>query len=354
MYQANKSDILKALEDAETQAARKAAAGLIIQPGAIGDCILTLPLAEFMKQLLQFGQVHLIGRSEYIDYFPGRTCIDRIRSIDSIAMHRMFLEPPDFVLADSDPLIHVFADYKWIITFLGEPGSTFEQNLIFTAHCSHSAEITTVPLNSPADLSSHISDFYIRLFASQNLINLQSEISINRTFINPSSDDRRCAIELLADLGIRDHENLIIIHPGSGSTQKCWPVQNFSAVADILTSHGCRVLFLLGPAEIDRLNTKSLNSLQQSAPCASGLSLTRVLQLLTCARVFIGNDSGITHLAGAAGIATIALFGPTNAACYKPLGPKITVIQHQTRDFAVLTEQPCRNLCNLVMQLLDN
>ena len=85
---------------------------------------------------------------------PERTCVDSIRSIDTAELHRLFAAPASFDLADRDPLIHMFADYSWIVTFLGEPGSDFEQNLIFTANCSHSAEVITLSLKPPEAASS--------------------------------------------------------------------------------------------------------------------------------------------------------------------------------------------------------
>jgi len=134
--QAN-DNILSILKEKEYSTIQQSRRGLILQPGAIGDCILTLPLAEFMKESLRLGGIEILGHTEYIGILPGRTCIGRVRSMDSMDLHRLFTETKEFDLADKDPLIYVFADYDWIVTFMGEPDSNFEQNLIFTAHCSH-------------------------------------------------------------------------------------------------------------------------------------------------------------------------------------------------------------------------
>jgi ADP-heptose:LPS heptosyltransferase len=60
------------------------------------------------------------------------------------------------------------------------------------------------------------------------------------------------------------------------------------------------------------------------------------LELLSCADAFLGNDSGITHLAAAMGVKTIAVFGPTNPAIYSPIGPDVTVVA--SSDLASPTE----------------
>ena len=150
---AKQDDILSLLKEKAAEAARSARRAVIIQPGAIGDCILTLPLAEFMKAELGLGGVDIFGHTEYIGILPGRTCVDGIRSIESAGLHRLFVKAGEFDLADGDPLVNIFAEYAWIVSFLGEPDSDFEQNLIFTANCSHSAEVIVLRMKPSASPS---------------------------------------------------------------------------------------------------------------------------------------------------------------------------------------------------------
>ena len=62
--------------------------------------------------------------------------------------------------------------------------------------------------------------------------------------------------------------------------------------------------------------------------------MTQVLGLLSCADGFVGNDSGIMHLAAGLGVKTLAVFGPTNPAVYGPIGPAVTVFESRTTAFA--------------------
>jgi len=62
--------------------------------------------------------------------------------------------------------------------------------------------------------------------------------------------------------------------------------------------------------------------------------LTQALELLSCADAFLGNDSGITHLAAALGVKTLAIFGPTNPDIYRPVGPAVKVVVSSDSDFA--------------------
>ncbi len=341
-------NILDLLREKGAEAARKAQRGVILQPGAIGDCILTLPLAAFMKDVLGLGGVDILGHSEYVGILPGRTCIDSISSIDSIALHRLFVDNKTFDLKDGDPLISTFSGYAWIATFLGEPDSNFEQNLIFTANCSHSAEVITLSMKPPEGFSRHLTDFYIEHFISQSGLSLQArQVRLGDCSIKATDADIAQGEELLKETGLEPGQKLVVIQPGSGGLSKCWYLDNFLAVAKELDSKGIEVIFLLGPAEVDRFNDATIKKMSRFGRCLRDLSLAQILGLLSYSNGFIGNDSGITHLAAALGGRTLAVFGPTNPVVYIPIGPAVKVFANNTKAF---TKKP---LVSLQHELLD-
>ena len=328
-------DILELLRDEAAEAVRKAQRGLIIQPGAIGDCILTLPLAAFMKEKLGLGGVDILGHAEYIEFLPGRSCIDRIISIDSLELHRLFADKRDFDVADRDPLISTFSGYAWIATFLGEPNSDFEHNLIYTANCSGSTEVMTLALKTPKDFAGHVTDFYTQqCIAQAGLSTTPDQAQCADCLIQATHADMARGKELLREAGLAPDRRPVVIQPGSGGLKKCWHLDNFLAVADELKSKGSDVLFLLGPAELDRFSKDVAKKISSVAPCIAELPLANVLGLLNCTEAFIGNDSGITHLAAGLGIRTFALFGPTDPSLYGPVGPNVEILSNNPRTFA--------------------
>jgi heptosyltransferase-3 len=328
-------DILSLLEATDAQVAREAQRAVILQPGALGDCLLTLPLARLLKEALDLGGVDLVGHAEYVGILPERTCVDSIRSIDTAELHRLFTAPGGFDLADRDPLIHMFADYSWIISFLGEPGSDFEQNLIFTANCSRSAEVITLPLKPPASDRQHIAKFYVQQFAEQGGVpSHKAKVPEKDVTIRVCEADRDRGVELLEQAGVDLSRRLVVIHPGSGGPRKCWHLENFLAVARELRDREMEVLFLLGPAEVERLRPSEKVQIHAAALCTAHLALCQVVGILSSADVFLGNDSGVTHLAAGMGVRTVALFGPTDPAVYRPLGRSVVVLHDPTEDFA--------------------
>jgi heptosyltransferase-3 len=344
-------NILDILRQKGAEAARKMQRGLIVQPGAIGDCILTLPLAAFMKETLQLGGIDLLGHTEYVGFLPGRSCIDAVLSIDSIDLHRLYAKTDTFELGDRDALISAFSDYAWIATFLGEPDSNFEQNLIYTANCSQSAEIITLSMKPPKDSFEHLADFYIQQFVHQSHLSLSPRpVQTAECLIRVTEADVDTGRELLREAGFKPGGKLVVIQPGSGGSRKCWCLENFLAIAKELTSKGVEVLFLLGPAERERFGDTTIhNTIGRVAKVQTDLSLTQVVGLLSCVDGFIGNDSGITHLAATLGITTLVVFGPTNPAVYKPIGPSVVVFSSSSSAF---TRKPSTNLQQKLVEVI--
>jgi ADP-heptose:LPS heptosyltransferase len=125
----------------------------------------------------------------------------------------------------------------------------------------------------------------------------------------------------------------VIIQPGSGGKHKCWHLDNFLSVGRMLASEGMDVVFLLGPAEMERFDSSAKDKIGRVARIFTSRSLADSLAVLSCAGGYIGNDSGITHLAAAMGIRTVAVFGPTDPAVYAPIGPAVTILRSREPDF---------------------
>ncbi|MBN1817499.1 MAG: glycosyltransferase family 9 protein [Sedimentisphaerales bacterium] len=328
--------------------------GVIISPGALGDNLLMLPLARFMKQSLGLDRVDFIGHTESICFYPGRTCLDRIRSLEQIDFHRLFVAENEFELADKDPLIHAFSSYEWIISFLGAGNPDFESNLFFTVNCSRACEVVFIPLKSD-DLTGYISNFYIRRLIDATLQEMEFEgVDPQESSIRPLESDFRIGLETLTAHAIVTSKPLAILHPGSGGAAKCWNLDNFILLAQALGDKGMQVVFLLGPAEQERLSDADKRRLAETGPCIADLDLEHLVQILSCAVLFCGNDSGITHLAAGLGVPTVAIFGPTDPAVYQPLGPRVKVILESLNHFNNRGQSDISPIQEAVEQLLKD
>jgi len=345
-------DIFKLVRQQETQFRQHLRRGVIITPSAIGDCLLMLPLARFMKEACKLGGIEFIGHTEYIEFYPGRTCVDGIRSIDSIDFHRFFTDAKDFAIEDGDVLITVFGRYEWITSFLGTDDSNFEHNLIYTVNCHRSAEVTTLPLEAKDEFDSHISEFYIDRFNAANTLWVAPpEFNARAGLVQPTQADICCGQSLLQTQGIDPGRRVVIIHPGSGGMEKCWHLDNFCKLAEALAAKDMQVLFLLGPAELDRFDAEATKRIEGLGKCVSGPGLAEVMQILACANLYIGNDSGITHLAASLGSPTLAIFGPTDAKLYGPIGPEVTVFGAEAESFTKPSAKSAQQVADIACKI---
>ena len=127
----------------------------------------------------------------------------------------------------------------------------------------------------------------------------------------PLEEERAAADAWCARLPAR----FLAIHPGSGSAAKNWPAERYAALARAL-SHGDWLL-VSGPADLEVAGTLAR---EPGAVRARELPPRVLGALLARAGLFVGNDSGVTHLAAASGAPTLALFGPTDPLQWGPDG----------------------------------
>jgi ADP-heptose:LPS heptosyltransferase len=111
----------------------------------------------------------------------------------------------------------------------------------------------------------------------------------------------------------------VAVHPGSGSPTKNWPPERFATVATRLAA-GHPWLLVLGPAEAQ------ISDLEGSV-VARNWPVRTLGAALSRAGLFLGNDSGASHLAAASGAPTLALFGPTDPALWAPVGPSVATLR---------------------------
>jgi heptosyltransferase III len=249
---------------------------LIIRPGAIGDFILTLPAMESLKA--DYIEVWAASQNLPLARFAHRT-----RSIASTGLDMLELAPSDKLMAE----LQIFDS---IVSWYGANRPEFRaavHNLPFEFY-------SAIP---PQDCLTHAADY----FAAQV----------------------GCSIPAIPHIGCpRSEGGFAGIHPFSGSPKKCWPLERYQELARCLT---LPVRWCAGPEE--RLpDAVRIDDLYELA-C-----------WLATARLYIGNDSGITHLAAAVGTPVVALFGPTDPRIWAPRGPNVRVIAKPAIDAITVEE----------------
>jgi len=153
------------------------------------------------------------------------------------------------------------------------------------------------------------------------------------TVVVPASAQRREAADLTERL--LPSGPFWALHPGAGKLQNLWPADRFAAVARRAAAGGQPVLVLHGPADgvaLAALRAGLADSVE-SAPVviAPPLSVGTGAAVLERCERFLCNDTGIMHVAGAVGAPTLALFGPTEPALWKPPSPRVVALRASAR-----------------------
>jgi ADP-heptose:LPS heptosyltransferase len=119
----------------------------------------------------------------------------------------------------------------------------------------------------------------------------------------------------------------IAIHPGSGGARKRWPPSHFAAlIRDVRCDYA--PILIAGPQ--DEENVAQVIAEAGATSAVHDLSVAGVAAFLSRCALYVGNDAGVTHLAGLLGVSTVALFGPTDPALWAPLGTRAVTLQSPT------------------------
>jgi ADP-heptose:LPS heptosyltransferase len=269
---------------------------LIIFPGALGDLICFIPALRAIGERHPGAALELMARFELARFAVGRTPIVRAHSIDRAEVARLFAVTSE----DAGAGRAFFSSFERIYSFFAADNDRFRRSLAALAH-----DVNFYPFR-PLD-NGHVAAGYLRSLDAPVGPSLVAHIDL-------LPDDIAAATAILARAGLEPRSFMLIL-PGSGSRAKNWPPANFVALAQLLTPR-TRSLCVLGPAEAE------LGDVFRAAgiPSIDGLELGVVAALAARARVFVGNDSGVAHLAAAAGAPGVVLFGPTDPQRWCPLG----------------------------------
>lgn len=292
---------------------------LVIRGGAIGDFILTLPALKALRDARPQAHVEILGYKHIAVLGENRFYAQAVRSIEYGALARFFARnselPPE--LAD------YFASFDLVVSYLYDPDQIFETNLrlcgVENLICGP-ARIVESAGHAARQLARPIEELGIRV------VDLAEKIF-------RSIEDRQFAREFLASAP----QPVIAIHPGSGSHEKNWPLENWIG----LFSRGRRSVDFAGlvviSGEADEAQAAQLERewKNRDVRFAKSLPLPRLAAILERS-VFIGHDSGISHLAAAAGAKCILLFGPTDPDLWAPKNDNVQILRAPTAKLSDL------------------
>lgn len=278
---------------------------LVLRGGAIGDFVLTLPALALLRERWPASHIELVGYPHIAHLAKLGGLVNEVRSLDAARIAALFSWKP----AIPGDLAEYLSSFDVVISYLYDPDGTVQENM-------KAAGVRHLIYGNPKGDGGHAADFLARPLVA--LAIYPAGVVVPELVV--PEECRRAGANRLSAYG----PHPAVLHPGSGGRGKRWPLSCFLALAERLRGERQMTpLLMLGEADGDIKDV--LNAQGVVWPVLSGLSLAEVAGILCSAELYVGNDSGVTHLAAAVGVRTVALFGPSDPKVWGPRGRQVTV-----------------------------
>lgn len=280
---------------------------LVLRGGALGDFIVTLPALTWLRQRWPAARIELVGNATAAALATARGLIDAAHSQHEGRWSALFA-PPD------TPLPAELA--TWLVQF----------DLVFNAWPDPDGDLRRrFPVRD--------GQTYLAAAAMPTLAPAAAHYcaALREIGLDPMVTPPFVALRPLEYLGAASSfkpstsrsQTTLAVHPGSGSARKNWPVDRWQT---LLTELGVPALLILGEVERETWRDR-LTALPDHVRPLVTPSLEELVTEISSCRLFLGHDSGVSHLAAACGVPCVLLFGPTDPAMWAPPAPHVRVLQ---------------------------
>jgi predicted lipopolysaccharide heptosyltransferase III len=284
---------------------------LVIRLRSIGDTVLTTPSLVALRRFLPHTSIDILLEDWVAPVLEGSPLIDRIISIprhSNAARARIARE------------LHR-TGYDVVYNLHGGTTATL------LARASGAKQRVGYAHYQYARLHNHVAPSPQEIWSRPTLHSAEQQLALIGWTGVPVSDrpatqltvTEKAARSVAAKLAAHkiDSEPLALIHPAAAFETKQWPSENFARVIDEVAARGLTPVVIVAPKEkqvLDRVVQQS------SAPVIglTDLSLPEVTALAARAQLFVGNDSGIAHMAAAVNTPCVVVFGSSNVAHWRP------------------------------------
>ena len=283
---------------------------LVIRRGAIGDAIVTLPALGILREHYNDAYIEVIGNPAYWEIAHSRYYVDAISTGEIKLTQELYLRKGQL----SKDLADYFSSFNLILAYISDHEGIIKENLKRIG-----AKQILIYLPFPKEEDLHAADYTA-------LILREIGLDVNPPLfprIHLRSEDLDFASQFLSTF--MKYKPLVAIHPRTYGV-KGWAIEKFINIGKwIENTIDGKSIWIIGPAEEENLKLIKFNF-----PTSAFLHLNylpKVAAVLNLSHLYLGCDTGISHLAAAVGVPVITLFGPTNPLVWGPRGKKVWTIK---------------------------
>ena len=269
---------------------------LMVHPGALGDVVCLFPIMRALRRTYQ--PVTILCQGHLGRLASSLGLADTWLPIEASWTASLFTDAP------GPQARRLLAPFSRILAFSNS------ESLAASLQRINGAIVCRVPPRPPSDQRVHVADHALRHLLECGLL--------------PEADAGiLAALPDAAPPPKNAESSVTLLHPGAGSLRKRWPLAGFLEVSGQLESQGATPEFVVGPAEEDLVPCLEKQAPKLHRP-GDPLEL---LALLRSAGAYIGNDSGVSHLAAWLGLPSVVIFGPSDPMRWRPRGHAVEIVQ---------------------------
>lgn len=283
----------------------------ILKPCCIGDCVMALPAIQSLAAEFPFAHIHA---------FAGRHSAPVFRASEHIT--RVYLSPDQLSASRAPGMAWNLrtAGHDWIVVL--------DRSRWLYAAARSAAPTRLVRLIPSKSEMRHEIDVYLDALRAAGV-----RTPFNRPVLTPGAQSRDEAAQAL----VRVEQDFFVLHPGGAENpgasmfDKRWPVDHYIRLARILGEQGMRPVLSGGSSDMETCSWIADAILDLNpVVLASKLDLMATAAVIEKAQLYVGADTGVSHLAAAVGTPSIVVFGPTNPLRYGPRGDNVRILSPES------------------------
>lgn len=318
---------------------------LLIRPGALGDTLLLVPALAALRASRSIASIGLIARRDVLPILRASSLVDSMLPYDDPRIAWLFGAVG--ATAPHAALKEITAGAR-VVAWVQQTPDNVAANL--TALGARGVQIADAkPLPSATEHMALTLLGALRPLGIRVPRTLDALIARLPALTIPPNDEEMAA-SIWRHLGLAGEKPVVALHPGSGGASKRWPAEAWAELIGHMSDRSTLPVLIEGPQDADAVAEigAKVRGMERLA-VAREMTVGATLALLRRCKAYVGNDSGVSHLAALGGVPTLALFGPTDTAIWEPVGKRVRVLIASSGRMAEISpEEVMRVLGKLV------
>lgn len=284
---------------------------LVVRLRSIGDAVLATPSLLALRRFLPEAEIDVLLEDWVAPVLDGFSEVDRVIAVERTSLARA-------------RLIGTLRAARYDVAFNLHGGTT----ATFLTRASNARHRVGFASYQYAWLHNHLAPNPAELWQQPNTHSVEQQLALLGWTGVPVSDRPRTQLVVTARAdatiarrlsaeGLDDAQPFVLMHPAAAFESKTWPAERFACVADHLRVRGLRTVAVAAPDEAEVVRDIAARAHGRIVQFTD-LSLPELIALAHRARLFVGNDSGVAHIAAAVRTPVVVIFGSSNVAHWHP------------------------------------